>query len=190
MFNEGQYALPLDSDLPSAYRVRAVLACASAAVDAQDCEELLRMLGLWEWVCSEEGRAVLQHSQSGGIVSEARLRSVPADVTELAQHYQRALEEVFVLRRALAFEAAQLENHLTATSLRPARVRQEMQRQVRRMTWAVQGGATAAYDTVTPQQLRDAMHEAAMPATLTREQWENPLSLNDGPSKEAWAVNR
>lgn len=101
---------------------------------------------------------------------------MPVQADTVSPHYLRALDEVYRLRQALAYEAGLLESCLAASSLRPLCVRRELERQVYRMTWAAQGGVSAAYEAVLPQDLYAAMHEAAMSATLTVEQWENPLA--------------
>lgn len=181
------YELPLDPHPPLTRLAAAVRATASAAHDAHDLSELLAALGLLSWARSDEGRAAVTRHEGDSVavvtqldpVAEARRCGRDDAEAALLPHYSRALDEVYRLRQALAYESHLLEQHLAVPAFRPKGVRTVMERQIRRMTWASQGGALAAYEVVSPQEMRDAMHEAGMVAGLTRDEWENPLFVEN-----------
>jgi hypothetical protein len=78
-----------------------------------------------------------------------------------------ALDEVFRLRRALAYEAGVLAAHLEMKSF-PRSRRAMAEDSVRRMRAAARGGARPAYGDVASWAFNSAMRDAGAPETLTR----------------------
>jgi hypothetical protein len=90
---------------------------------------------------------------------------------ELIAHYSAALDEIYRLRSALAYEAGVTEAHLSyATFPKTRRVHGE--EQVGRMREAAAGQSHAAYFHTSDLSLKHARREAGMPETLTRGEWE------------------
>lgn len=90
---------------------------------------------------------------------------------DMLAHYSAALDEIYRLRRALAYEASVLAVHLELASFPKSR-RRFAEEQIVRMRLAAQGATRAAYDEVSRPGMDHAAEEARMPKTLTRGQWE------------------
>ena len=97
------------------------------------------------------------------------MRSVP-DVVPLAD-YSRALDEIYALRRALAYEAQVLETHLLYKTFPKGR-REIAVAQCARMKAAARGLVDAAYVDKGSSTLRSALRLAGAEETLTRAEWE------------------
>jgi hypothetical protein len=88
---------------------------------------------------------------------------------EMLKHYSRALDEIFRLRRALAFEAHITEGITNLYASLPKGARRELLTHVERMRRAARGEVThAGIDHL----LQESLAMAGAPETLTREQWE------------------
>jgi hypothetical protein len=91
---------------------------------------------------------------------------------DMLAHYSRALDEVFVLRRALAVEARVTAAHLLLKTF-PASRRFLAEQQVERMRESARGNASAAYYHMAGVALQNCLREAGADEGLTRAQWEN-----------------
>lgn len=78
-----------------------------------------------------------------------------------------ALDEVFQLRRVLAYEAGVTSAHLSMRSFPKSR-RVIAEGSVERMRAAARGGVRPAYGDVASWAFRSAMQDAGAPETLTR----------------------
>lgn len=78
-----------------------------------------------------------------------------------------ALDEVFRLRRALAYEAEAIAAHLSLRSFPKSR-RPIAEQQIERMRSAARGESRPAYGGTASLALRSAMENAGAPETLTR----------------------
>ena len=87
-------------------------------------------------------------------------------------HYSGALDEIYRLRRALAYEADVLVAHLTYKTF-PKTRRRYAEEQVERMRAAARGEVLARYAGVSDLSLRSAMDRAGASQTLTRGDWEH-----------------
>jgi len=85
-------------------------------------------------------------------------------------HYIAALDEIFNLRKALAYEARCLEVHIGFSKFPKSR-RPIAEEQVRRMREAARGGTANAYAPIADSAY-GALCELAGGVTLTRRQWE------------------
>ncbi len=86
-------------------------------------------------------------------------------------HYSAALEEIYRLRRALAYEARVIEAHLDYKTFPKSR-RAVAEQQVYRMRRAVIGSVQSAYGGVDGRELDVEAEECGF-FTLTRWQWEH-----------------
>jgi hypothetical protein len=85
--------------------------------------------------------------------------------------YFDALDEIWLLRRALAYEAAATAAHLSYKSFPKSR-REVAENQIERMRESARGRAQPAYSGVHTVSLRSAMEAADAPTTFTRHDWE------------------
>lgn len=85
--------------------------------------------------------------------------------------YFEAIDEIWLLRRALAYEAAATAVHLSYKSFPKSR-RQVAEKQMDRMRESARGRVQVAYSGVHPVSLRSAMEAADAPTTFTRHDWE------------------
>jgi hypothetical protein len=90
---------------------------------------------------------------------------------EEMSHYSAALDEVFRLRRALAYEAAGLRVHLDYATFPKSR-HKVAEGQVERMQAAARGEAEAAYAGIPSSSLRHTFLISGAKETLTRSAWE------------------
>lgn len=86
-------------------------------------------------------------------------------------HYSRALDEIYRLRAALAYEARVTESHLGLKTFPKSR-RAAAEHQVERMREAARGGGAMAYFRVNPEVMKRLLRDAGASETLTRGQWE------------------
>lgn len=89
---------------------------------------------------------------------------------EMPAHYSAALDEIFRLRTALAYEAGALTAHLGYATFPKSR-REIAAEQVQRMLQAVQGDSVKAYAGIESWALEAARREAGC-GLLTRGTWE------------------
>lgn len=112
---------------------------------------------------------------------EAATMVLDGEVDEALTHYGRALDEIYRLRTALAYEAHLLGGHLSMATF-PKTRRASAEAAVRRMNLAAMGKAQDAYAGVERYWLRMAQNNLGI-ATLTRAQFEAealPDALDDG----------
>lgn len=103
------------------------------------------------------------------------------ELNEALAHYGRALDEIYRLRTALAYEAHLLGGHLSMATF-PKTRRASAEAAVRRMNLSAMGKAEDAYAGVERYWLRMAQNNLGI-ATLTRAQFEAealPEELHDG----------
>lgn len=91
--------------------------------------------------------------------------------SDLEQHYFQALDEIWRLRRALAYEAGVVEAHLDLKTF-PSSRRGIAARQVLRMQMAARGQAAGAYAGESARAMDASLVQAGASETLTRGQWE------------------
>lgn len=87
------------------------------------------------------------------------------------EDYSRALDEIYSLRSALAYEAEVLALHLEYASFPKSR-RRFAEAQLYRMRNAARGRAEFAYREVKRRNLQLALIAAGAKETLTRSEWE------------------
>lgn len=104
------------------------------------------------------------------LVAEAARRDVSATKLILLA-YSKALDEVYRLRRALAYEARVVEAHLGYKTF-PKTRRKIAEEQVERMRLCARGEAGVVYAGVNYTSLNAALRAAGASETLTRAQWE------------------
>lgn len=85
--------------------------------------------------------------------------------------YSAALDEVWNLRKALAYEACAVEADLTLKSFPKSR-RALAENRVERMRRAAQGEVLPAYSGSSTQMLQQGLAEAGAGPTMTRYEWE------------------
>lgn len=85
--------------------------------------------------------------------------------------YSAALEEIYRLRCALAYEALINREYLTYATL-PKSIRREIVKRANRMHDAARGRVAEAYAGVDSYLMQELMEEAGASPTLTRAQWE------------------
>jgi hypothetical protein len=90
---------------------------------------------------------------------------------EMLSHYSAALDEIYRLRRALAFEARVVEAHLGLKSFPKSR-RRFAEEQVERMRESARGHAERVYAGRDYWKLDEALRSAGA-GFLTRHQWEH-----------------
>lgn len=88
-----------------------------------------------------------------------------------ARLYSAALDEVYALRMALAYEAGVVEAHADYKTF-PKTRRPIVENQAERMRASARGEVLAAYASKNPRGLRAALRDAGAPETLTRQHWE------------------
>lgn len=93
---------------------------------------------------------------------------------DMLPHYSAALDEIFRMRKAAAYEARTLAGILVYKSL-PAAVRLRLERQHARLVAVARGEVLEAYEQegVTNAGWQEVMRRSGMPMTLTRWQWEH-----------------
>lgn len=91
-------------------------------------------------------------------------------------HYSLALDEIWKLRRALAYEAGVTQAHLSLKSFPKSR-RAYAETQVRRMQSAASGHIEMAYAGLNTYMLQEALRDASGQPTLTRSQWEEQRGI-------------
>ena len=109
--------------------------------------------------------------------SAAKMETVPLEL------YSRALDEIFALRQALAYEGAIIEAHLeyrTFPKSRSAIARA----QVERMQRSARGEVLKTYAGKPRLSLQGALRQAGAPATLTRAEWEADDEIRRAPALE------
>lgn len=87
---------------------------------------------------------------------------------DMLKHYSAALDEIYRLRAALAYEARVIEAHLLYKTFPKGR-RAMATAQVARMREAAAGNASEVY----PINFYRTLEEAGLRPTLTRHAWEN-----------------
>jgi hypothetical protein len=116
-------------------------------------------------------RAVSAVLAAGWLPPAAVQERLDAELAAVLAHYSRALDEVYRLRKAAAYEATLLDVHLRWKSL-PSTARQAMDRQAQRLYRAARGDAEQAYKAVDGRALREALLDAGAEEGLSRAQWE------------------
>lgn len=90
---------------------------------------------------------------------------------KLMEAYSTALDEIWRLRRALAYEARTVEAHYEGYKTFPKSRRKHAEEQVKRMRQLAVGNHEGHY-SLNDQWLRDEMVRLGGSQTLTRHQWE------------------
>lgn len=103
----------------------------------------------------------------------AALRAAEAERDAMLGHYSRALDELWRMRVAAAYEAYVVAENVLEYATLPKAARQELTGLRHRAAAAARGETAAAYKLSTEWQAR-VMDDAGAPATLTRAQWERP----------------
>lgn len=88
------------------------------------------------------------------------------------RHYSDALNEIFRLRRALAYEAQVARAHLGYKTF-PKTRRPFVEEQIERMEACARGMCESVYAGTSSNSLRQALRAAGADETLTRAQWES-----------------
>lgn len=96
------------------------------------------------------------------------------DLVPLAA-YSAALDEIYRLREALAYEAVVTDTHLAYRTFPKSR-RGSAENQVERMRAAARGESQRAYAPVSHLVLRHCLGEAGASETLTRHQFDREWS--------------
>jgi hypothetical protein len=117
-------------------------------------------------------RYVFTVQRAGKITPHEARRASEAEVADMLAHYSRALNEIYRLRQALAYEAGVLAAHLGLKTF-PASRRRIAAGQVERMVTAARGYTQDAYSSVNHKFLRSALLAAGAPEGLSRGQWED-----------------
>ncbi len=86
-------------------------------------------------------------------------------------HYSAALDEIYRLRTALAYEAEAIAAHLSYATFPKSR-REIAEKQIERMHAAAAGDAQKAY-TEVPHWAQEGVRQAVGVPLLTRETWES-----------------
>lgn len=95
-------------------------------------------------------------------------------------HYMVALDEIYSLRRALAYEAGRTAADLQYKTFPKSR-RAIAENAINRMRSAARGFVEHAYGDRSTTVLHHAMREADAPTTLTRHAWETSRGLTSTP---------
>lgn len=98
-------------------------------------------------------------------------------------NYSVALDEIFVLRKALAHEALRQQVDLDFKTFPKSR-RAIAEAAVERMQAAARGHAEHAYGDRSSHAMRHALREAGAPETLTRAAWEASRGLGARPVRD------
>lgn len=94
--------------------------------------------------------------------------------------YSAALDEIYALRRALAYEARVVEAQtMDMTRLGKGR-RHHLERSIMRMTQAARGDVDVAYAGTSSRSLDRSMDEAGASNLLTRSSWEAEVASRHG----------
>lgn len=101
----------------------------------------------------------------------------PATVVDV-RLLSAALDEIYRLRRALAYESGAIEAHLELRVFPKSR-RFIAERQVERMRDAARGFSERAYAEVPPLFLRTSFRHAGADETFTRSQFEREVARDD-----------
>jgi hypothetical protein len=88
------------------------------------------------------------------------------------EHYSAALDEIYRLRRALAYEAGVLKAHLGYKTFPKSR-RRHADEQVARLLDAARGHAVRAYADIPHAYIRSAVADAGVKQTFSRHDWES-----------------
>lgn len=98
---------------------------------------------------------------------------------EMLDHYSRALDEIYRLRLALAYEASVLEVGLDGYATIAKGMRERLERAAERMKAAARGseGLTHLADLRTPDAV---LRSVGASSTLTRAQWEAAAPASSG----------
>ncbi len=99
---------------------------------------------------------------------------------EMLAHYSRALDEIYKLRRALAYEARVTTGLLNYATL-PKGAREHVESMGERLRTAARGEVDRAYEMRSGEGQRLLADAGALP-TLTRGQWERRASRADSSS--------
>lgn len=86
--------------------------------------------------------------------------------------YSEALDEIYALRRALAYEAQVLDAQLLDLRALGKGRRRILDQASERMRDAARGRVTVAYSGTSSRSLASALERAGIPDCLTRIQWE------------------
>ena len=97
--------------------------------------------------------------------------------------YSAALDEVYALRRAMAFEARVVEAHPLDLRALGKNRRHQLERAVERMRGAARGESAASYSAVNHRSLDRAMEQASGSNLLTRSSWEASLIDRKGDGR-------
>jgi hypothetical protein len=105
-----------------------------------------------------------------------------AEMTTMLGHYSRALDEIYKLRRALAYEARVTTGLLNYASL-PKGASERIETMGNRLRAAARGEVDLAYGMRSGEGQRLLMDAGALP-TLTRQRWEKqaPSDTETSPS--------
>lgn len=90
-------------------------------------------------------------------------------------YYSAALDEIYFLRRALAYERMYQRAYLDFLTL-PKGVRNRVDVAMARIKLALRYGLREAYKDVSEQSWNWSIRSAGMPQTLTRYQWEDEVN--------------
>lgn len=106
-------------------------------------------------------------------------RTVDIDGVSFAplEELSRALDEIFALRRALAYEARVIEAHTLDISRLGKNRREHLERCIVRLCAAARGDVEATYAGVNRRSLERCMEDAGAENRLTRHSW---LAEKDG----------
>lgn len=104
----------------------------------------------------------------------------------ISPYYSAALDEIWHLRKALAYEESILRGYLDFSTL-PKSIATSIGHQRARMSYAIKRGAQRAYRLIPNEAMMNIVHLSAMPNTLTRWSWEEEVerrALNASPSNK------
>lgn len=88
------------------------------------------------------------------------------------RHYSRALDEIYHLRIALAFELA-INKKISCYSSMPKAVHVELDDQRQRVEQALRSGGSAIYGYLHAAESQTLLRRAGARTTLTRHEWEH-----------------
>jgi len=91
---------------------------------------------------------------------------------DMLAHYSAALDEIYLLRQALAVEAAAVERVLRRYTSLPKGVRTQLGSVLERLVLAARGQTSMAYRDYDADQRHDALRAVGASTTLTRSEWE------------------
>lgn len=102
---------------------------------------------------------------------------------DLMEAYSAALDEIYALRRALAYEARVVEAQTLDISRLGKNRREHLERAIERMQHAARGAVSIAYAGTSRRSLESCMEHAGGSNRLTRSQWEASLPTRRGGSR-------